>query len=409
MNRSAKPSLLALMFLISFASAGALLYTPAIPAIAAHFGVTIGQSQNTVTYFLLGYAFGQLPYGPLLNTLGRKPTIYLGCGIAIVGSVICILADVITLFWLLNLGRLIMGLGMAVGLVSTFTLIGDSLERKQAHRTTSYLSAAFPLMAGLAIVIGGFLTETVGWVYCFYFLIVYCVWIFFLATRLPKTGPEPFTHSLHPVLVAKGYWKQLATPSVLLGSLILGANSGISYVFSTKAPFIGIELIDLSADVYGLWRLVPSLGTVTGAILSAYLSARYAPRPLVWTGMIVVALSVATTLTFFAFGIINVWTLFIPTTLGFPGLTITYAAISSSITSEATDKSNASAVMTFLNMIVSAISVLIVGVVATKSALFLPLMQFILVLLTFLSIGIYVIIHRRPLHGGGTMPDSSTQ
>lgn len=402
MGRFNQPNLLTLMFLISFASVGALLYTPAIPAIAAHFGVTIGQSQNTVTYFLLGYAFGQLPYGPLLNTLGRKPTIYLGCGVAIVGSVICILANAFTLFWLLNLGRLVMGLGMAVGLVSTFTLIGDSMDRKQAHRTASYLTGAFPLMAGLSMVIGGFLTETVGWVYCFYFLIAYCAWMFFLATRLPKTGPEPFSHSLHPVLVARGYWKQVITPSVLLGSLILGANSGISYVFSTKAPFVGIELIGMSADAYGLWRLIPSCGTVVGAMLSAYLSARYSPRPLVWTGMIIVAAAVLTTLIFFALGVINVWTLFVPIGLGFPGLSITYAAISSSITSEASDKSNASAVMAFFNMLVSMLSVLIVGLVATKSALFLPFMQLVLVVLAFVSITIYIAIHKRPLHGSGT-------
>ncbi len=402
MGSNEKPNLLTLMFLISFASVGALLYTPAIPAIAEHFRVSIGQSQNTVTYFLIGYAFGQLPYGPLLNYFGRKRTIYLGCSLAIIGSAICILSEVLTLFWLLNLGRLVMGLGMAVGLVSTFTLIGDTMNRKEAHRTTSYLTAAFPLMAGVSMVLGGFLTETVGWVYCFYFLIVYCGWMFFLASRLPKTGPEPFTQSLHPVNLAKGYWKQFAAPSVLLGSIILGATSGISYVFSTKAPFIGIEVIGLSADEFGLWRLVPSMGTVVGAFLSAFLSARFSPRPLVWTGMAIMGTAVTATLLFFAFGIINTWTLFLPIAFGFPGLSITYAAISSSITSEASDKSNASAVMTFFNMGVSAIAVLIVGVIATRSALFLPIMQIILVLLTFVAIGTYVAIHRRPLHGSGT-------
>lgn len=402
MDRSGKPNLLTLMFLISFASVGALLYTPAIPAIAKYFGVSIGQSQNTVTYFLIGYAVGQLPYGPLLNYFGRKRTIYLGCSVAIIGSTICILSEVFTLFWLLNLGRLVMGLGMAVGLVSTFTLIGDSMDRKQAHRTTSYLTAAFPLMAGISMVIGGYLTETIGWVYCFYFLIAYCAWMFVLASRLPITGPEPFTHSLHPTHIAKGYWRQFATPSVLLGGLIIGATSGISYVFSTKSPFIGIELIGLTADDFGLWRLVPSMGTVVGAFLSAYLSSRYSPRPLVWAGMTIMGIAVITTFIFFSFGIINTWTLFLPIAFGFPGLSITYSAITSSITSEASDKSNASAVMTFFNMGIAAIAVLIVGLVATKSALFLPLMQIILVLFTFVSISIYIAIHRRPLHGSGT-------
>jgi MFS family permease len=73
-----KPQFLTLLLLVSFGSVGAVLFTPALPAIQQFFQVTVGQAQLTMTSYLLGYALGQLPYGPLANGIGRKKTLYIG-------------------------------------------------------------------------------------------------------------------------------------------------------------------------------------------------------------------------------------------------------------------------------------------------------------------------------------------
>ena len=41
------------------------IYTPAMPAIAAHFGATPGEVQLTFSTYLVAFSFGQLVYGPL--------------------------------------------------------------------------------------------------------------------------------------------------------------------------------------------------------------------------------------------------------------------------------------------------------------------------------------------------------
>lgn len=67
-----KLSFVTLLLLISFASVNAVLFTPALPSITAFFGITEHAAQQTITSFLVGYAIGQLIYGPTANRYGRK-------------------------------------------------------------------------------------------------------------------------------------------------------------------------------------------------------------------------------------------------------------------------------------------------------------------------------------------------
>lgn len=48
---------------------------PALPVIAKEFGVEPGQVQMTLNAYIMGFAIGQLFYGPMEDSLGRKPVI----------------------------------------------------------------------------------------------------------------------------------------------------------------------------------------------------------------------------------------------------------------------------------------------------------------------------------------------
>ena len=51
------------------------MYLPALPVISAQFGVPAGSAQMTLSTYILGFALGQLLYGPMADSLGRKPVI----------------------------------------------------------------------------------------------------------------------------------------------------------------------------------------------------------------------------------------------------------------------------------------------------------------------------------------------
>ena len=69
------PNLMCLVFCCVFAALGSVIITPSLPVISHFFSISTDQSQLTVTVFLLGYAIGQLLYGPMANRFGRVMTL----------------------------------------------------------------------------------------------------------------------------------------------------------------------------------------------------------------------------------------------------------------------------------------------------------------------------------------------
>ena len=55
------------------------MYLPALPVISAQFGVPAGSTQMTLSTYILGFALGQLIYGPMADSFGRKPVVLGGC------------------------------------------------------------------------------------------------------------------------------------------------------------------------------------------------------------------------------------------------------------------------------------------------------------------------------------------
>jgi MFS transporter, DHA1 family, multidrug resistance protein len=68
------------------------MYLPSLPAIARDLQATTGQTQATLSIFLLGFAAGQFVYGPVSDKVGRKPMMLSGLALFIAASLACSLA-----------------------------------------------------------------------------------------------------------------------------------------------------------------------------------------------------------------------------------------------------------------------------------------------------------------------------
>lgn len=88
-----KPPLLTLFVLISYGSIGAALFTPAIPILMEVFQISSSLSQLSIMVYLVGYSLGQLIYSPLAKRYGRKPALYTGISISLIGAGLCILSS----------------------------------------------------------------------------------------------------------------------------------------------------------------------------------------------------------------------------------------------------------------------------------------------------------------------------
>ena len=107
------------------------MYLPALPAVAADLGASAQAVQFTLTAFFAAFGVSQLVYGPLSDRFGRKPPLYVGLAIFLLGTLGCASAPTIGA---LVAARLVQGIGAATVMVVPRAIIRDLHSGPQATR-----------------------------------------------------------------------------------------------------------------------------------------------------------------------------------------------------------------------------------------------------------------------------------
>lgn len=372
-----------LLLMISFASVNAVLFTPALPQIATYFGISDDTVQWTITWFLIGYALGQLLYGPIANRYGRKPALYAGILLQILSSLACVIAGKLHNFDLLIVARFALALGSGVGLKMTFTLVNECYEPKAASKKVAYLMLAFAITPGLAVALGGILTTHFDWMSCFYALAIYGIILLLLTTRLPETLASLDKNAFNLRHLSKAYGAQFKNISLLSGGILMGACTGFVYLFAAEAPLLAINLLGMSTAEYGLANLLPPIGLALGSICSAKLTDRHDLSTMIKIGIVIATLGSLLMLTASLLHLSPWYSLFITMVLIYFGLSFIMANASALAMSHVKDKAHGSAVMSFMNMGFATLLVLSLGWFPLHS-ITLPSMYLALVVLMFL-------------------------
>lgn len=350
-----------LLLCISFASVNAVLFTPALPDIAHFFGVTEEGAQHTITWFLVGYAIGQLLYGPFANRFGRKPTLYGGIILQIISSLLCVFAGVFHNWCLLIVGRFLLALGSGVGLKITFTVVNETYEPKFASQTITYLMLAFAITPGLAVALGGFLHTWYGWESCFYVGALYGVSLLFLVIGMPETLKNKDFDALKWSHFIVSYKLPFKNKLLIVSGLLMGCATGFIYIFAALAPFLAMNIFGMNSAQYGMANLIPPCGLVLGSLIGARLVEKYALRQIIQAGIGITCFGTLAMLIGMLLHAPILISLFIPMAVLYFGLCFVLANASTVAMSSASDKAHGSAVMNFINMGLSTLMVLTLG------------------------------------------------
>lgn len=375
-----------LFLLISFGSVCAVMFTPALPQIGAFFGVSPSVAQITITLYLVGYAFGQLLYGPLGNAYGHKKTLYIGISLEIISALFCVLSASVHAFWVLAVARLFLALGASVGLKMSFSLIPDYYSQDEAPKIVSHLMMAFAITPGLSVALGGFLSEHFHWTASFYFLIFYGMFLFYLVSHMRDVPYAVDTEALKINKIVSSYARMLKNSSLVSNAFLMGSAPAFVYLFAAIAPFLTSTFMHLSPAQYGLWNLLPLVGIVTGSQLAAYGANRVHPRQAILIGAVLAALGVGVMLGAFMLKFVMPIFLFLPTTITYVGLTFIMSNASMLAMQSVEDKSSGSAMMNFINVGTAMLGVVGIGMLHSTSHFLLPVVYSIVVVLLFLVI-----------------------
>lgn len=141
------------------------MYLPALPVISAQFGVPAGSTQMTLSTYILGFALGQLIYGPMADSFGRKPVVLGGTLVFAAAAVACALAQTIDQLIVM---RFFHGLAAAAASVVINALMRDIYPKEEFSRMMSFVMLVTTIAPLMAPIVGGWVLVWLSWHYIFW-------------------------------------------------------------------------------------------------------------------------------------------------------------------------------------------------------------------------------------------------
>lgn len=245
---------------------------PAFPAMEAALTTSADRVQLTISAYLLGYAAGQLFYGPLSDRYGRRPMLLMGMAIYTVSAFLCALAPTIESMVAL---RLLQGLGGCVGVVITRAAVRDHFSGSALAQILSSITAVQAFGPLLAPVIGGVLTSQLSWRWIFIVQGSFAAIVFVTTWR----GFAELSRSLDPFAIRPrhllaNYCTFFANPRCIGYALVSACIFGGLFVVLSASPFVLIQLYGLSSEAYGVFFSASVSGYMLGAFANRRLMRR---------------------------------------------------------------------------------------------------------------------------------------
>lgn len=265
------------------------VYTPSLPAVAADLGATLPAAQMTFVVFLATFAIAQLAYGPLADRFGRRPALFGGLALFLLGTLGCALAP--SLGWLVA-ARIVQAAGAAAGLVVSRAATRDSFEGADLARTLAAVTIAFALVPGLTPLLGGIVQTLAGWRTVFWVTLGVGVSVaLWAAARLPETLDPCTSRS------ADGWLRSyltIARDPVFLGTVAsVGLVFGSMSAFFAASPALFIGQLGVAPAEYGLYPPFAVSGFIIGGIVVRRLAGEVPPRRIAAIGLAIMLAAVA--------------------------------------------------------------------------------------------------------------------
>ncbi|RAJ15583.1 multidrug effflux MFS transporter [Arenibacter echinorum] len=191
------------------------------------------ENQKFITMIFLGLGVGQLIFGPLSDSFGRKPIVYIGFIVFCLASVICVLAP--NLEWMI-LGRILQGIGLSAPRTISISMIRDSYKGDYMAKIMSFVTAFFILVPIVAPAMGKFFLDHYGWEAIFYMQLVATlvvgVWFW---RRQPETLKPEYKIKFSNHVFVDGFRELLQHRETMAFTIVSGLITGAFMVYLSSA------------------------------------------------------------------------------------------------------------------------------------------------------------------------------
>lgn len=261
-----------LTVLTAVAWVGGIMYTPALPAIAADLQASSTDIQITFAVFMAGFAFGQLFYGPVSDRFGRRPILLVSLLIYGVGTVAVAVAPGLGALFA---ARALQAVGAAGGIVLGRAVVRDIVTFEGSAKGMAILNMGSSVAPALALVAGGTLVAVLGWRGLFW-LTAAIILVFYIVAQLwlRETRP-PAARTRHGVAEEFRGWLAFLRSRVFIAFCFSQAMlNGAIFAFMAGGPFFLIDTHGASPRMIGVLLALLPTGFMFGNLLSTQISKR---------------------------------------------------------------------------------------------------------------------------------------
>lgn len=273
-------------------------YLPSFREMEASLHATPWQIQQSLTAYLLPFAFMSLWHGSISDALGRRRVVLISLFFLTLASIGCALAPTIETLWFF---RALQGLASGAGFVVGRAVVRDVYDGAAAQRVLATVTMIFTIAPAIAPIIGGWLHEWFGWRSVFYFLALFAAGMAtWCALSLPETLHPERRQSLRPGFLLRSYVRVLTNARFLATAFAMALNFCAIFIYISSAPVFLMRHLGLHETQF-YWLFVPvPIGMMLGAALSGRFAGRVAAKQTVVLGYAAMTIASAANLAFHA-------------------------------------------------------------------------------------------------------------
>lgn len=217
---------------------------PALNDIGLSVGITDSKdNQLLITMIFLGLGFGQLISGPLSDSFGRKPIIYIGFIVFTLASLVCIFSTSIEM---MVFGRILQGIGLSAPRTISIAMVRDRFSGNHMARVMSFVVVIFLLVPVIAPAIGKIMLNLYGWRFIFYSQLIFgffvMIWVW---KRQPETLKITDRKKITPSLFIDGIKEFIKHKYAVVFTLFSGFVTGSFMVYLSASQQIFQEQYNL--------------------------------------------------------------------------------------------------------------------------------------------------------------------
>jgi MFS transporter, DHA1 family, multidrug resistance protein len=304
-----KPGTFALTLLLAMLTAlGPLstdMFLPSLPDIATVLAAPTARVQLTVSSYLIGFAVGQVIYGPVSDRYGRRPVLLAALALYLTSTLGCAAAQSVDP---LIAARFLQGVGGSGSIVLSRAIVRDLYSGVRAARELSLLGSISAFAPLVAPMIGGVLQTAFGWRSSFVVMAAAAIVAAAFAARLlPETLHRPAGAATSARSILGGYSAVLRHPEFLAYLGILTVTYAGLFAWVSGASVMLQSVYGLSPVTFGFAFPLGAAGYMVGATIAMRIVVRLGLNRTMGIGVAVIAFGGLALVATVAAGVPGIW------------------------------------------------------------------------------------------------------